>query len=163
MSLAGYDVLLNDVNEDALAQAMAHIDKNMERQVSRDKISAEDKAAAIGRIITTSALPDHLASDGAVTPPMPTRVPNFQYKPGIQARSVLFCRVTTKPLEGLNANTPRSTREISSIAAKTRPSSKYRPEAQTMFGNAKVPLSLPDKQSADNGNDDFEKQPVRRA
>ena len=58
MSLAGYDVLLNDVNEDALAQAMAHIDKNMERQVSRDKISAEDKAAAIGRIITTSALPD---------------------------------------------------------------------------------------------------------
>jgi 3-hydroxybutyryl-CoA dehydrogenase len=58
MSLAGYDVLLNDVNEDALAKAMAHIDKNMERQVSRDKISAEDKAAAIGRIITTSALPD---------------------------------------------------------------------------------------------------------
>ena len=58
MSLAGYDVLLNDVNEDALAQAMARIDKNMERQVSREKISAENKAAAIGRIITTSALPD---------------------------------------------------------------------------------------------------------
>ncbi len=58
MSLAGYDVLLNDVNEDALAQAMARIDKNMERQVSRKKISAENKAAAIGRIITTSALPD---------------------------------------------------------------------------------------------------------
>jgi len=58
MSLAGYDVLLNDVNEDALMQAMARIDKNMERQVSREKISAENKAAAIGRIITTSALPD---------------------------------------------------------------------------------------------------------
>lgn len=58
MSLAGYDVLLNDVNEDALAQAMARIDKNMERQVSREKISAENKATAIGRIITTSALPD---------------------------------------------------------------------------------------------------------
>ena len=58
MSLAGYDVLLNDVNEDALMQAMARIDKNMERQVSREKISAKNKAAAIGRIITTSALPD---------------------------------------------------------------------------------------------------------
>ena len=58
MSLAGYDVLLNDVNEDALMQAMARTDKNMERQVSREKISAENKAAAIGRIITTSALPD---------------------------------------------------------------------------------------------------------
>jgi len=39
-------------------QAMARTDKNMERQVSREKISAENKAAAIGRIITTSALPD---------------------------------------------------------------------------------------------------------
>jgi 3-hydroxybutyryl-CoA dehydrogenase len=57
MSLAGYDVVLNDVNEDALAHAMARIDKNMERQVSSQKISADDKAAAIARIITTQDLP----------------------------------------------------------------------------------------------------------
>ena len=57
MSLAGYDVLLNDVNEDVLAQAMIRIDKNMERQVSRGKINVDDKAEAIGRIITTNALP----------------------------------------------------------------------------------------------------------
>ena len=56
MSLAGYDVVLNDVNEDALAQAMARIDKNMERQVKGDKIGADDKAAAIGRIKTTNNL-----------------------------------------------------------------------------------------------------------
>jgi 3-hydroxybutyryl-CoA dehydrogenase len=57
MSLAGYDVVLNDVNEDALAHAMARIDKNMERQVSSQKISADDKAAAIARIRTTQDLP----------------------------------------------------------------------------------------------------------
>ena len=57
MSLAGYDVVLNDVNEEALAQAMARIDKNMERQVGSQKISAEDKAAAFARITTTQDLP----------------------------------------------------------------------------------------------------------
>ncbi|WP_415401636.1 3-hydroxybutyryl-CoA dehydrogenase [Tateyamaria sp. SN3-11] len=58
MSLAGYDVLLNDVSGDALKAAMATIDRNLERQVSRDKITAEDKATAMARITTTSTLTD---------------------------------------------------------------------------------------------------------
>ena len=49
---AGYDVLLNDVNPDMLGKAIATIDKNMERQVSRGKLAAEDKAAAMARIKT---------------------------------------------------------------------------------------------------------------
>lgn len=57
MSLAGYDVVLNDVNADALAQAVARIDKNMERQVSREKITAEEKEAALKRIVSTQDLP----------------------------------------------------------------------------------------------------------
>ena len=55
---AGYDVLLNDVNPDMLAKAVATIDKNMERQVSRGKLAAEDKAAAMARIKTTLTLAD---------------------------------------------------------------------------------------------------------
>ena len=47
-ALAGYDVLLTDISEDSLQKALATIDKNLERQVSRGKISAEDKAAAHG-------------------------------------------------------------------------------------------------------------------
>ncbi|KIC52017.1 3-hydroxybutyryl-CoA dehydrogenase [Tateyamaria sp. ANG-S1] len=58
MSLAGYDVMLNDISGEALAAAMATIDRNLERQVSRDKISAEDKSAALARIQTTQTLPD---------------------------------------------------------------------------------------------------------
>ena len=58
MALAGYDVLLNDINQDALDAAVARIDKNMERQVSRDLISADEKAGALGRIKSTLQLPD---------------------------------------------------------------------------------------------------------
>ncbi|GGX44957.1 3-hydroxyacyl-CoA dehydrogenase [Tateyamaria omphalii] len=58
MSLAGYDVMLNDISGDALAAAMATIDRNLERQVSREKISADDKLTAIARIQTTQKLTD---------------------------------------------------------------------------------------------------------
>lgn len=57
MALAGYDVLLNDINQNALEAAVARVDKNLERQVEREKISAEEKATAMGRIQTTLELP----------------------------------------------------------------------------------------------------------
>ncbi|MDA7429248.1 3-hydroxybutyryl-CoA dehydrogenase [Primorskyibacter aestuariivivens] len=58
MALAGYDVLMTDISDDALKAAVARIDKNIERQVSRGKVSAEDKAAAMARIRTTLTLTD---------------------------------------------------------------------------------------------------------
>ncbi|WP_299355896.1 3-hydroxybutyryl-CoA dehydrogenase [uncultured Shimia sp.] len=58
MALAGYDVLINDIQQDAIDAAMVRIDKNMERQVSRELITADDKAAALGRIKSTLQLPD---------------------------------------------------------------------------------------------------------
>jgi 3-hydroxybutyryl-CoA dehydrogenase len=57
-ALSGYEVVLNDISEDSLKKAIGTIDKNLERQVSRGKISAEEKAAALGRISTTLSLPD---------------------------------------------------------------------------------------------------------
>ncbi|WP_195819699.1 3-hydroxybutyryl-CoA dehydrogenase [Roseobacter sp. MH60115] len=58
MSLAGYDVLLNDVSEEALSAALDLMTKNMDRQVSRGKITGEDQAAALARIKTTKTLTD---------------------------------------------------------------------------------------------------------
>ncbi|MCC5966615.1 MAG: 3-hydroxybutyryl-CoA dehydrogenase [Natronohydrobacter sp.] len=55
-ALAGFDVLLNDISEDALAKAIALIDRNIERQVTRGKVSAEDKNSALSRIRTTTKL-----------------------------------------------------------------------------------------------------------
>jgi len=58
MALAGYDVLLNDISAEALDRAMAAIRKNMERQVSRGKITQEDMDSAVARIVTTQTLTD---------------------------------------------------------------------------------------------------------
>lgn len=57
-ALAGYDVLMTDISQDALDKALVLIDKNLERQVSREKISEAEKKAAMGRIKTTLQLAD---------------------------------------------------------------------------------------------------------
>jgi 3-hydroxybutyryl-CoA dehydrogenase len=55
-ALAGYDVVLSDISRDALDRGVATIRKNIERQVSRGKVSEEDAQAAMGRIRTTLEL-----------------------------------------------------------------------------------------------------------
>ncbi len=57
-ALSGHDVLLNDLSADALERAVATIGRNLDRQVSRGKITAEDRAGALARITTTSTLSD---------------------------------------------------------------------------------------------------------
>ena len=46
----GFDVYLVDLNEEALKTAIEKIGKNLERQVNKGLLTAEDKAAALGRI-----------------------------------------------------------------------------------------------------------------
>ncbi|SES04022.1 3-hydroxybutyryl-CoA dehydrogenase [Tranquillimonas rosea] len=57
-ALSGYDVLLTDVNTDALHKARDLIEKNLARQVTREKITESDKDAALARISTTQTLAD---------------------------------------------------------------------------------------------------------
>jgi 3-hydroxybutyryl-CoA dehydrogenase len=51
---SGFKVKLLDVSEAALAKGLATINKNLDRQVSKGKISADDKAAIVGRISTST-------------------------------------------------------------------------------------------------------------
>ncbi len=53
-ALAGLPVVLLDVKADALAKAMASMERNLDRQVSKDLISSQDKDAALARITTSS-------------------------------------------------------------------------------------------------------------
>ena len=53
-ALAGFDVNLVDIDRKQLDKAVSTIDRNMERQVKRDKISADAKAAAMKRIGTAT-------------------------------------------------------------------------------------------------------------
>ncbi|TYB80069.1 3-hydroxybutyryl-CoA dehydrogenase [Maritimibacter fusiformis] len=63
MALAGYKVLLTDVSQDALDAALGIIAQNLDRQVSRGKITQADRDAALGRISTTLTLTDLGPSD----------------------------------------------------------------------------------------------------
>ena len=63
MALAGYDVRLNDVRQDALDKAVALIGKNLDRQVSREKISQEERDTALARISTTMEIAEVADTD----------------------------------------------------------------------------------------------------
>ena len=63
LALAGYDVALNDISREALDKAMATIRKNLDRQVSREKITQDELEAALARITTTQTLTDLGPSD----------------------------------------------------------------------------------------------------
>ncbi len=62
-ALAGYEVLVTDINQDALNRGRATIEQNLERQVSREAITAEARDEALRRIGTTLALTDLGATD----------------------------------------------------------------------------------------------------
>ncbi|MBW4985415.1 3-hydroxybutyryl-CoA dehydrogenase [Mameliella sp. CS4] len=63
MALAGYEVRLNDISQEALDKAVATIGKNLDRQVSREKISAEERDRTMARIRTTLQLPEIAQTD----------------------------------------------------------------------------------------------------
>ncbi|MCE8438958.1 3-hydroxybutyryl-CoA dehydrogenase [Rhodovulum sulfidophilum] len=62
-ALAGYEVRLNDISADALDRALDTIGHNLDRQVSREKITETEKRDALGRIAITTALTDLGACD----------------------------------------------------------------------------------------------------
>lgn len=53
----GYQVNLIDISEKALEKALAVIGKNLDRQIKKEIITAEDKAAALGRVKTLTDIP----------------------------------------------------------------------------------------------------------
>ncbi len=63
MARAGYEVVLNDVSQDAIDRAVGTIEKNLDRQISRGKLSEDEKAATLGNISSTLHLPDIGATD----------------------------------------------------------------------------------------------------
>ena len=58
LSLAGYEVTLDDVNKEALAAALDRIEKNMQRQAAKGSITEDQIKPALARIRTTQSLDD---------------------------------------------------------------------------------------------------------
>ncbi|SFK14604.1 3-hydroxybutyryl-CoA dehydrogenase [Celeribacter neptunius] len=55
-ALAGYEVIINDISQEALDKAIETITRNLDRQLSREKITADDRDGALARISTTLKL-----------------------------------------------------------------------------------------------------------
>jgi len=62
----GYHVQLYDINEGALEKALATVSKNMDRQIAKDKLTTQEKEAALGRLQTGTNLKQALASANLV-------------------------------------------------------------------------------------------------
>ncbi|EEW59693.1 MAG: 3-hydroxybutyryl-CoA dehydrogenase [Pseudomonadota bacterium] len=58
LALAGFNVVLNDISQQALDSALSLIQKNLARQASRGKIEDAEVAATMDRISTTLTLAD---------------------------------------------------------------------------------------------------------
>ena len=55
-AISGYNVLIYDVSADQIDKALASIDKNMSRQVAKEKLTEADKTAALTRISAAADL-----------------------------------------------------------------------------------------------------------
>ncbi|HHQ48427.1 MAG TPA: 3-hydroxybutyryl-CoA dehydrogenase [Acidobacteria bacterium] len=62
-ALSGYQVILSDIETSILDKAVATISKNMDRQLKKGQITADEKETALGRISTTTHLSDHCDAD----------------------------------------------------------------------------------------------------
>ena len=62
-ALSGYDVVLTDIEEEILEHAVATISKNLDRQIKKGIVPAEQKEAILGRIATGTHLADQRRAD----------------------------------------------------------------------------------------------------
>ena len=58
LALAGYDVVLDDLNKEALGKALERIEKNMQRQAAKGVIAESAIKPALARIRTTQSMDD---------------------------------------------------------------------------------------------------------
>ncbi len=110
-ALAGYEVLMTDISQDALDRARAVIEKNLDRQVNRGLITAEAKADAIARISSTPKLTDLGTTDliiEAATERETVKQAIFEeLKPHLAPHTILTSNTSSISITRLAARTDR--------------------------------------------------------
>jgi 3-hydroxybutyryl-CoA dehydrogenase len=66
MAASGFDVVLNDIDEAAVQRGLAAIGANLQRLVSKDKMTQSARSAALGRIRSATRLDDLASCDVVV-------------------------------------------------------------------------------------------------
>ena len=110
-AMAGYDVLLNDVNPDSLTGALAAVDRNLDRQITKGKTTVTEKSAALARIRTTLVLADLGATDlviEAATEREAVKEAIFDaLKPHLQPHTILTTNTSSISITRLASRTDR--------------------------------------------------------
>ena len=63
---SGLEVIMNDIQEEFVHKGLASIDANLERGVSKGRLSVEEKGAILGRVQTSTGLEDMARADFVV-------------------------------------------------------------------------------------------------
>ncbi len=114
LAMAGYNVLLNDISQEALDKGLDTVRKNMERQVSREKMTQEDMDSALARISPTLTLTDLGQTDlviEAATEKEAVKTAIFQeLVPHLQEHTILTSNTSSISITRLASGTDRPER-----------------------------------------------------
>ena len=115
-SQAGYDVILTDISQPILDKALGTIEKNMGREVKREKLSEADAKAALGRIKSSTDLAALGAAQiviEAATENTDVKIKIYeQFGPHLAGDAVLASNTSSISITRLGAHTPDPTRFI---------------------------------------------------
>jgi len=113
---AGYSVILNDIKDEFVTRGFGIIEKNLNRSVEKGKLTADDKAAILGRITKSTSLHDAEAADLVIE----AAVENMTIKAQIFAQLDVICpehtilstNTSSLPITEIGAFTKRPDRVI---------------------------------------------------
>jgi 3-hydroxybutyryl-CoA dehydrogenase len=113
---AGFDVVMRDVAEDFLARGMTAIEKSLQRDVDKDRLSGEEKQAIVGRIKTStdlSSLSDAFIVVEAVTEDLAVKTEVFRALDQItKADAILASNTSSISITKLGAATGKPDKVI---------------------------------------------------
>ncbi len=95
---AGFEVVMRDVADDFLVRGMRGIDKSLQRDVDKERLTAEEKQSIIGRIKTTTDLADLREAFivvEAVTEDLQLKIDLFKALEGITNSSAILASNTS--------------------------------------------------------------------
>jgi 3-hydroxybutyryl-CoA dehydrogenase len=115
-AMAGYKVYLNDLKEEFVQKGFAAIDKNLQRQVDKEKMTAEQKHEILGRLTASIDLQDAAHTDLVIE----AAVENMKIKSDIFAKldeitpehTILATNTSSLPITEIAASTKRPEKVI---------------------------------------------------